>query len=244
MRTGNFLATITGAAILFVATAANAIIVEESAPRTAAATISPTVPLPTAHATSRTATETIVLAQAHGPRASNAPQVFLLKGLADVFSAGMDTLAAKLAQRGIPARVANHSTSDSLADDVVRRYKAGGRGPVVIIGHSLGADAAVEMAQRLNEARVPVALVVGFGPTRSFDMPPNVARAVNYYSGYTSWRGARVANVNTDGTAGVNHFNVDKIDRLQNETVSRVIAAIGGGRSRATATQSQAVGPR
>src|SRR5690349_10460399 len=65
MRTGNFLATITGAAILFVATAANAIIVEESAPRAAAATISPTVPLPTAHATSRTATETIVLAQAH-----------------------------------------------------------------------------------------------------------------------------------------------------------------------------------
>ena len=151
------------------------------------------------------------------------------------------TLGAKLAARGIQPRVANHSTTDSLADEVIRRYRAGGRGAVVIIGHSLGADAAVEMAQRLNEARVPVALVVGFGPTRSFDLPPNVVRAVNYYHGYTPWRG-RVQNVNMDSMQGVNHFNVDKVERLQDQTVSQVLAAIGGGRR--SASQSQAVSPR
>jgi pimeloyl-ACP methyl ester carboxylesterase len=239
MRKGNFLTAIAAAAILFAANNANAIILEENALRTAAATISPVIPA--ASTKSGTATANVVLAQADTPHVSNAPQVFLLKGLADVFSAGMDTLAAKLAARGVSARVANHSTSDSLAEEVARRYRAGGRGPVVIIGHSLGADAAVEMAQRLNEARVPVALVVGFGPTRSFNLPPNVARAVNYYHGYTPWRG-RVQNINMDSMSGVNHFNVDKVDRLQNQTVSQVLAVIGGGRR--SATQSQAVSPR
>jgi pimeloyl-ACP methyl ester carboxylesterase len=239
MRKGNFLAAVAVAAMLFAANGANAIVLEKNAPRAAAATISPVILA--ASTKSGTATANIVLAQADTPHVSNAPQVFLLKGLADVFSAGMDTLAAKLVARGVPARVANHSTSDSLAEEVARRYRAGGRGPVVIIGHSLGADAAVEMAQRLNEARVPVALVVGFGPTRSFDLPPNVARAVNYYHGHTPWRG-RVTNVNMDSMSGVNHFNVDKVDRLQNQTVSQVLAVIGGGRR--SATQSQAVAPR
>jgi len=223
---------------------ASAAVIEDNAFRTTA-TNSPS-PAHRAAAASPARTDArsyaIMLAQAHGHRVSNGPQIFLFKGLADIFSAGMDTLAAKLAARGVVARVANHSTSDSLADAVIQRYRAGGRGPIVIIGHSLGADAAVEMAQRLNEARVPVALVVGFGATRSFDIPPNVGRAVNYYQGYKAWRGPRVANFNMDNAAGVNHFNIEKIDRLQNETVSRVIAAIGGGRR--SATQSQAIAPR
>ena len=239
MRKVNFLTAIAATALLLAAGSANALTPEENAPRPAAATISPIVSASPVAAKAEAAT--IMLAQADTPHVSNAPQVFLLKGLADVFSAGMDTLAAKLAARGVPARVANHSTADSLADDVIRRYRAGGRGAVVIIGHSLGADAAVEMAQRLNEAHVPVALVVGFGPTRSFNLPPNIARAVNYYHGYTPWRG-RVQNVNMDSMEGVNHFNVDKVDRLQNQTVSQVLAVIGGGRR--SATQSQAVSPR
>ena len=242
MRKWNFQATIVGAATIFAATTAHAIILDGTISRPEAATISPAIPASTTSAKSGTATGIIVLAQADTPHVSNGLQVFLLKGLADVFSTGMDTLAAKLAARGVHARIANHSTSDALADEVARRYKAGGRGPIVIIGHSLGADAAVEMAQRLNEARVPVALVVGFGPTRSFDIPSNVAHTVNYYHGYTPWRG-RVANVKLDGMSGVNHFNVDKVDRLQNETVGRVLAAIGGRRP-AAAMQSQAVAPR
>src|SRR5262245_5637084 len=72
------------------------------------------------------------------PQATTGPQVFLLKGLADIFSTGMDTLAARLRQRGIPARVANHGAVYSFADEVARNHKAGARGPVVIIGHSFG----------------------------------------------------------------------------------------------------------
>jgi len=168
-----------------------------------------------------------------------APQVYLLKGLADVFSSGMDSLAAKLRRRGITARVASHASSDSLADEVIRAYRAGSRGPIVIAGHSLGADAAVSMAQRLNDARVPVALVMTFGPLNNPRATPNVARAVNYYQANSAWHGQIVrgpgfhgalTNINLDKAADVNHFNIEKVERIQNEAVARIVAAIGGSR--------------
>ena len=57
----------------------------------------------------------LIAGAANGPFASRAQagggaQVILLKGLADVFSNGMDTLAAELRQRGVSARVASHSS--------------------------------------------------------------------------------------------------------------------------------------
>jgi len=170
------------------------------------------------------------------PQASAGPQVFLLKGLADIFSTGMDTLAARLRQRGIPARVANHGAAYSFADEVARNYKAGARGSVIIIGHSFGADAAVEMADRLNAAKVPVALVVTFGPGASVKVPANVARAVNYYLTSGLWRGrllpgpgfkGSISNVNLDNSPDVSHFNIEKIDRLQADTVNAIAAAVG-----------------
>src|SRR5262249_17455251 len=102
MRNWKFLTMVAGAVLLPGAHIANAPIVEESSIG-APATISPASSIREGSAP-RIESETIVLAQAHTPHISNAPQVFLLKGLADVFSAGMDTLAAKLAARGIHAR--------------------------------------------------------------------------------------------------------------------------------------------
>jgi pimeloyl-ACP methyl ester carboxylesterase len=169
----------------------------------------------------------------------HAAHIYLLKGLADVFSSGMDSLAAKLRQRGITARVASHASSDSLADEVARLYRAGSRAPVIIAGHSLGADAAVSMAQRLNQFGVPVALVITFGPLHDPSVPANVARAVNYYQSQSAWHGqlmrgagfrGSLANINLDKAPEVNHFNIEKVDRTQNQAISSIVAAINGGR--------------
>ena len=170
------------------------------------------------------------------PQPSSGAQVFLLKGLADIFSTGMDTLAARLQQRGVRPRIANHGAAYGFSDEVIRNYRAGARGPVIVVGHSFGADAAVEFAQRLNEAKVPVALVITFGPGASVKVPANVARAVNYYLTTGLWRGkllpgpgfkGSIANVNLDNSQDVTHFNIEKIDRLQADTVSAVVAAAG-----------------
>jgi hypothetical protein len=172
-------------------------------------------------------------------RATATAHIYLLKGLADVFSSGMDSLAEKLRRRGIVARVASHASSDLLAEEVIRAYRGGSRAPVIIAGHSLGADAAVTMSQRLYEAKVPVALVMTFGPLGNPPVMSNVARAVNYYQSSSAWRGVLVrgsgfrgslANVNLDAAPDVNHFNIEKVDRIQSEAVNRIISAIGGAR--------------
>jgi pimeloyl-ACP methyl ester carboxylesterase len=164
-------------------------------------------------------------------------RVILLKGLADVFSNGMDALGVELQRRGIAARVTSHAAGPALADDIARDYRAGARGPIVLVGHSFGADAAAEMANQLNESKVPVALLVAFGTTASTQLTPNVARAVNYYQSSSAWRGrllpgagfhGSLANIDLDKMPGINHFNIDKVDRLHADTVNRIVAVVGG----------------
>ena len=178
-------------------------------------------------------------------------QVYLLKGLADIFSSGLDKLELKLRARGIVGKVASHASSDSLADEAIARYRAGMRGPIVIAGHSLGADAAVSMSQRLNAAKVPVALVITFGPLGSFQAMGNVAKAVNYYQANSAWHGqilrgpgfhGSLTNIDLENAADINHFNIEKADRIQAAAVNQIAAAVGRGQQSAPARPAATAG--
>jgi hypothetical protein len=162
-------------------------------------------------------------------------QVYLLKGLADIFSGGMDFLQAKLQARGIVAEVHNHSQAEELAQSAIAKWRGGARGPIIIIGHSLGADAALAMAQRLGAAGVPVALLVTFSPVDSKPVAGNVARAVNYFQSNSAWHGqiARGAgfhgaleNVDLAHMPGISHFNIEKAEPLHAATLAKVLALI------------------
>src|SRR5271155_2783266 len=83
--------------------------------------------------------------------AASRAHVYLLRGLMNIFSLGMDTLADELNRRGVYATVDNHADWQSLAEQAAANYKAGKEGPIIIIGHSLGADAAMEMASYLGQ---------------------------------------------------------------------------------------------
>jgi hypothetical protein len=99
--------------------------------------------------------------------------VYLLRGLMNIFSLGMDSLAEELSKRGVYAiTVSNHSEWQSLADQAASNYKARKEDPIILIGHSLGADAVMQMAAYLNRKNIPVALVVPFDGTESFSTPP------------------------------------------------------------------------
>jgi hypothetical protein len=52
---------------------------------------------------------------------------------------------------------------------------------VVLIGHSLGANATIEAADELDRQNIPIALIVTFDPTKSHLVPGNVLRLVNFY---------------------------------------------------------------
>lgn len=161
--------------------------------------------------------------------------VYLLKGLANVFSTGLDNYAAELSRRGIPVTVANHTAAASLAIEAAQLQKSG-RGPIVIIGHSLGGVASTQMAEIMRQQGAKVALIVNYGPPGDQIIPANVSRVVQYYGvvGGRALRGpgfkGSISNINLVNDPNVNHFNMDKIAWLQAKTIGQVLAAVGGGR--------------
>jgi pimeloyl-ACP methyl ester carboxylesterase len=159
--------------------------------------------------------------------------VYLLRGLMNIFSLGMDTLAEELKRRGVYATVHNYADWQTLADRAAADYKAGKEAPIILIGHSLGADAVMEMAAYLGRKAVPVALVVPFDGTQSFAASVNVARVLNltqrdyaYMRGGPGFKGT-LANVDVSSDPSIDHINIDKSPRLHARVVAEVIAIVG-----------------
>jgi len=159
--------------------------------------------------------------------------VYLMRGLWDV-STGLDDLAAKLKRRGMTAVVKSYTDEAELTEAAIRGYKSGSGCPIVIIGHSLGADAAVRMAESLEKATVPIALLVAFSPASARTVPANVARAVNYYQTDSIWNyiyakapgfKGTLRNVNLAKDTAIHHFNIEKNPKLHAETI-RAIASL------------------
>ncbi|WP_428032244.1 hypothetical protein [Ancylobacter sp.] len=166
-------------------------------------------------------------AQAQSKPNPNQPRVYLLRGLANIFSLGMDDLAAKLRARGIEASVHSYVDLETLSRYAVEQASAGKRrpSPVIIIGHSLGADAAVTMGNRVTAAGVPVPLVVTFDPVTAMTASPKIGKVVNYYQAGGSGKavsGPRVENIDLTGSGALSHFNIDKATELHSKVIAMV----------------------
>jgi hypothetical protein len=163
------------------------------------------------------------------PQAQGPAKVYLLRGFLNVFSLGMDDLAAKLQADGISATVMNHADADFVVSRIVTAYNAGDHGPIVLIGHSLGADAIVEVADALARYNIPVALMVLFDGTESHQIPANVVTAINYTKHFmiAPWTGSSgaVSNVDLSGDPGIDHLNIDTAPSLQAQTLNYVLQA-------------------
>ena len=178
-------------------------------------------------------------------KASAAPRsvgthVYLLRGFMDIFSTGMDDLNEKLNRRGIRASVHGHAEYPTLADAITERYNRGIRENVVIIGHSLGANDAFAMAERLG--KIPVALIISYDPTSPMTVGANVARVVNFYSSTNGWgtaigRGTgfrgTLSNVDLSRRGEVGHTDIDKSPSLHAQSISHILS-IGGAQPTST----------
>src|SRR6516225_10069037 len=167
--------------------------------------------------------------------------VYLLRGFANVFSLGMDQIAAKLQQQGIHATVDNYLAWPSLAEQAAAEYKSGRTRAIILVGHSSGATAVTEMAARLSQLGVPVKLAIGLDPTSRMTTTGHVDRYINYYiaNGFgdpvdkgTEFKGV-LQNVDLEHMADVGHFNIDKNDRLQGMVIKDILAAVSSGAARA-----------
>jgi len=157
------------------------------------------------------------------------PHVYLMRGLLNIFSLGMDQLAAQIERHGIEASVYNHTYADSIVGQIAQMYRAGDHGPYMLIGHSLGADAVMAMAQQLNAQGVPVALVVPVDGTGSSVAPRNVACVINltqrryaYMRPGAGFHGV-LDNVDFSGDPGIDHLTIDKSPRVQAEALRYVL---------------------
>ncbi len=183
-------------------------------------------------------------AAAAKPAAKSAPRraaqagsghVYLMRGLLNIFSLGMDDLAAKIQAKGISASVHNHSEWQGISDEIAAKYKAGKHGPIILVGHSLGADAVMFMGEYLGKKGVPVALVVPFDGTGSFAASSNVARVINLtqrdYAHMRRGSGFRgeLSNIDVSNQAGIDHINIDKSARLHAMVLSRIQSVLGRG---------------
>jgi hypothetical protein len=149
---------------------------------------------------------------------SSEVQVDLLRGLADIFSRGMDTLAGKLNRLGYSAQVYSTHGWQSVAQRIASKYSRGHKDIVVVIGHSLGADATFDVANALDRQNIPVELIVTFDATSPQPVPKNVLHFVNFYQ--ENGFGKRVSpgpgfqgeltNIDLTADMGLSHTTIEK----------------------------------
>ena len=175
-------------------------------------------------------------AVAAGARPVQALPVYVLRGALGIFSSGMDALAVEMNDNGIAALSKGFEGWRDDTAAIVRAYRAH-RYPIVLVGHSWGANTILLMAHELQKDNIPVALLVFYDATASARIPPNVLWVINYRS--TSAIGADVQIVGGRGFCGVidnvtrpdlNHVQIDKAEDLHRLTIDAIrnILALDG----------------
>jgi Thioesterase domain len=157
-------------------------------------------------------------------------QVDLLRGLADIFSRGMDTLTERLNRQGYSARVYSTHGWQSVAHRIADRYSRGHKDIIVIIGHSLGANATFDIANYLNQQNIPIELIVAFDATRPQPVPKNVLHFVNFFqeNGFgkqvspgPEFKG-ELTNIDLTSDTGLSHTTIEKSPRLHMMVMNKI----------------------
>lgn len=160
-------------------------------------------------------------------------RAYLFRGVAGlIYSRGVDKLAARIRHAGIPASVDTYLLWRPVAEAAIRDYRADPQ-PITLIGHSMGGDAALDFAEYLNAAHIPVSLLVTYDPSRiADDVPPNVERYINIYQSSNFMGGGNVvqgsrfhghyASYNLKDHTEIVHINIEKENRIQEQLVAKV----------------------
>jgi pimeloyl-ACP methyl ester carboxylesterase len=180
------------------------------------------------------------------------PKVYLLRGFMNVFSLGLDELATKIEKRGIRAEVYNHTSWARLANEIAAEYKSGQTRPVILVGHSWGGLAVVNLVEALGAAGVPVALAVALDTTTLTVDRGQVGTFLNLYVGTGTLKAGpgfrgRIINTDLGKSMPVGHFNIDKVDAVHAIVLRHIAQAAGRSgprRSPATATSAASTAAR
>lgn len=166
-----------------------------------------------------------------------APQadVYLLRGFGDIFSTGIDEIGRQLQANGVDAHVEGHQAWRFVLNRILADQRNNSRAPVVLIGHSLGANAVIDIAAALEKKGIQVAYMATFAATAPAPLPGNIRRVVNFYFKQHGWglpltagprfRGS-LDNRDFSGMKDIGHFNIEKQRPLQDEVVRNVLGIV------------------
>jgi len=165
---------------------------------------------------------------------ASSAHVYLLRGVLNIFSFGLDDIAEKLRAQGIRVTVANFVSWSSLANEAAAEYRSGRIKTIVLVGHSSGATALPDMVARLNELGTPVKLAIGLDSVFRTSLNGRVGKYINFYiangAGTPVARGNRfqgsLENVNVESVPGVGHITIEKNQIMQQKVISAIDAVV------------------
>jgi pimeloyl-ACP methyl ester carboxylesterase len=157
--------------------------------------------------------------------------VYCMRGWLGIFSTGMDALASEIDVE-VPAVSVADEEWRHLGHFLVAEHDAGRLPPpVVLLGHSWGADDQIRVAEYLKEHGIRVNLLITIDPVTPPTIPDNVDRCVNIYKSHPMsdvvplWRGVEIDpkstsvpvfnyNLRVDNvgfpTDDIDHINIEK----------------------------------
>jgi predicted esterase len=172
-----------------------------------------------------------VLFSHHGALAAG-PRVILLRGWFGVFSTGLDKIADQLKALGIEAEVAGHLNWSNEVAQILQKRTGTRSGPLVLVGHSQGANNVIDMARSLEAYNVTVDLLIALSPFMQNPVPANVVKAIDYYQG-PGWgqpleggKGfhGKIVNINLVDDLTISLIGMDKSAKVQAEILREITA--------------------
>ena len=175
-------------------------------------------------------------------------EVYLMRGLANVFSRGIDEIAEMMRDRGIDASNFSYTQWPEIADDIVRRSQGKKLSfPIIIIGHSLGANESSKFANYLGERGVKVARIVTFDPVENGVVGKNIGKVTNYYLPKSEGNQivasddftGEVENIDVSNNKDITHTNIEKNQTFQEKIIDNVLELTSKKRKRAKVSSSE-----
>ena len=158
--------------------------------------------------------------------------VYFVRGILGVFSRGLDQMGETLNDQGINATVINHQAWKKAAVTIASHHKKNKKDPIILVGHSWGANAILRIAKFLQQRDIKVQYFVTFEPNINLPVPANVESAANYYLSNSllglklkkeQGSSGHLQNVDLKTLDGVGHFNIEKQTGIKTIVINDIL---------------------
>lgn len=177
------------------------------------------------------------------PKCTRKGHVFAVRGFLGIWSRGMNTISYRAEnEMKVPSLSVGGVETSRLARFIVAKYNEHKlEPPIILVGHSLGADEVIDISWELYHAGIPVQLLLTTDPVMPRKIPPNVIHCYNVYKPHWTdfipfYRGIKVEAVDKSRTylenvnmrqfpfdqEDVTHFNIDQYIPVQDMILSQI----------------------